>query len=380
MNWATLSTHLQQLGLSEQDARTYLAALEREDGPTVAAIADETDLDERAVVDAGTRLAARGFVAFDGVEDGDEGEDAGGGDGTDVRARSTIEPRPPETVLETMGTALESLETEFGVDTAVSGPQMPFDAVDSRSELLDSLAALIEGATEEVALSIPASVLADLEDELREAVERDVLVALLVSGDEELTADRFEGIASVARVWSRAAPMIGIADYSRGIAASNRMGTGGDADASIAESEYGLLLDHRPLAFVLMGSFFGNYWRIATQLFAADPDPLPQTYTNIRRAVFQATLRLEAGTGVRVTAEARPVGDERFDTVEGRLVDVRQSLLEPVHESFAIENALIVEREGPDGAEGERITLGGEGAFVEELQTRSVRLSPLEGA
>ncbi|WP_276253907.1 TrmB family transcriptional regulator sugar-binding domain-containing protein [Halomontanus rarus] len=368
MNRATLSIHLQQLGLSEQDARTYLAALEREDGATVSAVAEETGLDERAVVEAGDHLAARGFVVFES------------GSVADPDASATIDPRPPETVLESTRTALDSLEAEFGVDTAAAGSRLPFDAIDTRSELLDSLAALIEGATEEVALSIPASVLADLEDELRDAVERDVLVDLLVVGDEEVAADQFEGIASVARVWSRAAPVIGIADYTRGIAAANRMVTGGDADVSTAESEYGILLDSRPLAFVLMGSFFGNYWRIATQLFAADPDPLPRTYTNIRHAVFQATLRLETGADVRVTAEARPVGDEAFDTVEGRLVDVRQSLLEPVHESFAIENALIVEREGSDGREGERITLGGERAFVEELQTRSVRLSPLEGS
>ncbi|MCU4740192.1 TrmB family transcriptional regulator [Halobacteria archaeon AArc-m2/3/4] len=375
MDRATLSTQLQQLGLSEQDARTYLAALEREDGTTTTTIADETSLDESAVDESTRRLAARGFVMFESANETGETDETERGRDHETTGPSTIYPRPPATVLESIRTTLDSLEDGFGVDAPATGSRLPFDVLETRSELLERLAASIEGATEEVALSIPASMLADLEDELRDAVQRDVLVALLVSGDEEFTADRFEEIASVARVWSRRAPVIGVADYGRGVVASNEMGT----DSEVAD-EYGILLDYQPFAFVLMGSFFGSYWRIATQLFETEPDPLPRTYTNIRRAVFQATLRLEAGTDVHVTAEARPVGDETFDTVEGRLVDVRQSLLEPVHESFAIENALIVEREDSEGAEGERITLGGEGAFVEELQTRSIRLSALESA
>lgn len=319
MDRTTLSTHLRLLGLSEQDAKAYI-----------------------------TR--------------GEHGESA-------------------TTVLTDLATVDET-DTEAITDGGEPGPQnvsdQPFEALPDRASTLEQIAALIEGATEEVALSVPAAALDELEEELRDAVDRGVLVVLLVSGDEKLTAARFEGIANVARIWSKEAPLLATIDYQWGVMAPSAILTD-------TESDGGIVLEHRQLTFVLMGSFFGNYWRLATQVFAADPAPLPRTYTNIRQAVFQASLLLDADTDtdVHVTAEARPVGVEAFDTVEGRLVDVRQSLLEPVRESFAIENALILERcpagdDSEDDTEGERITLGGMGAFVEEFRTRSVTLSALE--
>lgn len=377
MDRATLSTHLQTLGLSRTDTEMYLTALEHADGADTATVAATTELTPDEVEDASLRLADRGFVT---VEFGDSEDE------------TTISAQPLESVLETMGDALGTLESSVerdrhgsSTDTALETTDSPpFDAIGDRETVFDRIRALIDDASEEVALSIPASVLGVFEDELRAAVDRGVLVELLVGGDDELTETRFEGLSSVARVWSQEPPVLCLADYERAVLAPAEMVglTGSTSDTPSETDLHAIQITQRQLVFVIMGSFFGNYWRIATQLYAASPDPLPQTYSNIRHAVFQATRLLETGARVRVDAEARPVGVEEFTTVSGELVDVRQSLLEPVHESFAIENALIIERER-DGdeetetAEGERITLGGESAFVEEYKTRSVEFSSL---
>ncbi|GAB3026503.1 TrmB family transcriptional regulator sugar-binding domain-containing protein [Natronobiforma cellulositropha] len=264
----------------------------------------------------------------------------------------------------------EAAEATDPVALADGGLSLPFDGVADREVLLERLATLIDEAEEEVALSAPVAVFDHLESHLRAALERGVLVIVLVTDNDDLAASRFEGVASVARLWSKTAPLLATVDYRWGVMAPHGMLTGAGGDGA-------LVLEQRDLAFLLMGSFFGNYWRIATQAYTSEPAPLPATYTNIRQAVFQATLHVQADDDVRVTAEAKPVGVDTYDTVEGRLADVRQSILEPVFESFAIENALILERE-TDDVEGERITLGGSGAFVEEFRTRSVTFAPLE--
>ncbi|WP_224332757.1 TrmB family transcriptional regulator sugar-binding domain-containing protein [Haloprofundus halobius] len=120
---------------------------------------------------------------------------------------------------------------------------------------------------------------------------------------------------------------------------------------------------------VIVGSFLGNYWPMAQQVYAVDPAPLPVTHTNFRHAVLQTTLHLRAETPLRARIRGRRTrGRDGHDEIVGRVVDVRQGIAAPSNNSFPVETTLVVET-----AEG-LVTVGGGGAFVEDVEAESVTL------
>jgi hypothetical protein len=126
------------------------------------------------------------------------------------------------------------------------------------------------------------------------------------------------------------------------------------------------------LAPVIVGSFLGNYWPAATELAVADPAPLPAEYTDFRHTVLQATLRLRAGDAPRVTVGGRWTDDDEPAEVVGRVVETKQGMVEPTNNEFPVEHSLVVETD--DG----EVTVGGQGAFVEDVEADLVRIEPDE--
>lgn len=360
MDDATLAGHLRQLGLSEKEVDTYLTILEHGEAKA-STVAEDAGVSKRYVYSVSEKLDERGFV-----------------DVIDHVVPTTIRANPPEEVVAALTSDLESLEPELTTRYGnVTEQEREFEVIKTRTTIMKRIASLLERADEEVTLSIPASLLEEVEDELRATVDRGVLVILLVTGDDAIPADRFAGVASVVRLWGENAPLIVTADRHLGLFAPNEMLRRSNS------GKQGIAISQTQLVPIIVGSFFGNYWPMADQVYVTDPEPLPRTYTDFRHAVLQSTLHLEAGHDVAIQAEARPVRTDDYDTVEGLLVGVRQSLLEPTRDTFAVENALVVERNGDrdqdDVAEADDIvTLGGEGAFVEDYETRSVTLERLD--
>ncbi len=357
MDDATLADQLRQLGLSEKEVDTYLTILEHGEAKA-STVAEDAGVSKRYVYSVSEKLDDRGFV-----------------DVIDHVVPTTIRANPPDEVVAALTSDLESLEPELTTRYGnVSEQEREFEVIKTRTTILKRIRGLLERAEEEVTLSIPATLLEEFEDELRATVDRGVLVILLVTGDDAIPESRFEGAASVVRRWGENAPMIVTADRHLGLFAPNEMLIRSNAGAQ------GIALSQAQLVPIIVGSFFGNYWPMAEQVYVTDPAPLPQTYSDFRHAVLQSTLHLEAGDEVAISAEVRPVRTDDYATVVGQLVGVRQSLLQPTRDTFAVENALIVELDGgPESDAGEEIvTLGGEGAFVEDYETRSVTLEPLE--
>ncbi|WP_255169916.1 TrmB family transcriptional regulator [Natrononativus amylolyticus] len=347
MDEATLADRLRQLGLSEKEIDTYLTILEHGEAKA-STVADDAGVSKRYVYSVSEKLDERGFV-----------------DVIDHVVPTTIRANPPEEVVAKLTDDLQSLEPALTDRYGnVTEPEREFEVIKTRTTVVKRIRELLERASEEVTLSVPASLLEEIEADLRETVDRGVLVILLVNGDETLPAERFDGIASVVRLWGENAPLIVTADQRYGLFAPNEMLVRTNAGLQ------GIAIAQAQLVPIIVGSFFGNYWPMAGQVYVTDPVDLPQSYTDFRHAVLQATLHLEAGTEVHVTAEARPVRTDDYDAVEGTLVGVRQGLLEPTRDTFAVENALIVEIE-----DEQRVTLGGKGAFVEDYETRKVTLA-----
>ena len=162
-------------------------------------------------------------------------------------------------------------------------------------------------------------------------------------------------------------PTMITADRTRSLVAPHEM------IARANSGERAITFTQDQLAPVMVGSFFGNYWPMAKEVYVADPHELPRTYADFRQAVLQATLRMRADAPLTATVRGRPTHDaDGPDEITGRIVGVRQGLVEPANNSFPVEAALVVATD-----EGEYL-VGGEGAFVEDYEAEEVVLEVAE--
>ncbi|MBX0322959.1 TrmB family transcriptional regulator [Halomicroarcula sp. F13] len=347
MDDSTLADRLTQLGLSEKEVDTYLSILQNGEAKA-SEIADDTGVSKRYVYSISESLEKRGFVEVN-----------------DHVVPTTIRARPPSEVIEALSDQLEEMETALDdrfSDTERRAQQ--FDVIKSRVTVVKRLTEYLANAEREVMLSVPQQYLPEIADELEAAVDRGVLVLLVVSSATDVDGDDVAGMASVARAWDQEMPIVLTVDGQFGLVAP--------ADIIIRSNS-----DQRAIAFVqeqlvpvLSGSFLGNYWPMSSEIYVAEPRVLPATYQNFRQPVLEATLRLRADEEVHVSALVQPVqADDDPGTLEGTVVDTRQGLAEPQTNAYPIEHTLVV-----DTGE-ETVTIGGPGSFIEDYEADEVTLS-----
>ncbi|MBX0295353.1 TrmB family transcriptional regulator [Haloarcula nitratireducens] len=347
MDDSTLADRLTQLGLSEKEVDTYLSIL-RNGEAKASEIADNTGVSKRYVYSISESLEDRGFVEVN-----------------DHVVPTTIRARPPSEVVESLTNQLSEMES--ALDSRYSDTErraQQFDVIKSRVTVVKRLTEYISNAADEVMLSVPQQYLPEIADELEAAVDRGVLALLVVSNATDIENEDVAGMASVARSWQQEMPIVLTVDGQFGLVAP--------ADMIIRSNS-----DQRAIAFVqeqlvpvLSGSFLGNYWPMATELYVAEPRELPATYRRFRQPVLQATLRLRAGDPVHVTASVHPVqADTDVETLKGTVVDTRQGLVEPQTNAYPIEHTLVV-----DTGE-ETVTIGGPGSFIEDYEAEEIILS-----
>jgi len=97
-----------------------------------------------------------------------------------------------------------------------------FEVIKSRVTVIKRIRSLLADADSEVTLSIAAGHLPEIRDSLVEAVDRGVLVLLIVSGADEVPDDideGLDGVASVVRTWRAAMPTLLTVDSAAGVVA-----------------------------------------------------------------------------------------------------------------------------------------------------------------
>jgi len=353
MDDRTLNDLLRRFGLSDKEIDTYLSLLEHGEAKA-STVADAAGVSKRYVYSVSESLADRGFVEVN-----------------DHVVPTTIRANPPDEVINRLRSDADAirpgLEERF---SRVERRAEQFEVIKSRVTVIKRIRSLLDDAESEVTLSITAKHLPEIRESLAEAVDRGVLVLLVVSdaegtpaGDADgLDGVDLDGVASVVRTWSEAMPTLLTVDSAAGIVSPperlRRSTTDRQAIAFAQEQ----------IAPVIVGSFLGNYWPAATELAVADPAPLPAEYTDFRHTALQATLRLRAGDPPRVTVGGRWTDDDEPAEVVGRVVETRQGMVEPTNNEFPVEHSLVVETD--DG----EVTVGGQGAFVEDVEADLVRI------
>ncbi|MGQ3328931.1 TrmB family transcriptional regulator [Halorubrum sp. FL23] len=348
MDDRTLNDLLRRFGLSDKEIDTYLSLLAHGEAKA-STIADAAGVSKRYVYSVSESLAERGFVEVN-----------------DHVVPTTIRANPPDEVINRLRADVDAirpaLEERF---SRVERQTEQFEVIKSRVTVTKRIRSLLADAVDEVTLSITAGHLPEIRDSLVEAVDRGVLVLLIVSdaGTAEDIEGELDGVASVVRTWSEAMPTLLTVDAAAGVVVPPELLRRSNTDRQAIH------FSQEQLAPVIAGSFLGNYWPAASEVATADPAPIPAEYGNFRQTVLQATLRLRAGETPHVTVGGRWTDDDEPVEVSGRVVESKQGMVEPTTNEFPVENSLVVETD-----EGETVTVGGQGAFVEDVEADLVRI------
>ena len=345
MDDATLSAQLTRLGLSEKEVDTYLTVLERGE-LTASEIADETGVSKRYVYSISESLEERGFVAVD-----------------DHVVPTMIRARPPEEVVGHLITDAQTIQPALETrHTQAEQAAEQFEVIKSRETVYKRIRELIADSESELTLSLPADRLSMVESELRAAVDRGVLVLLLLTETDSCPDGAAEGLASITRIWQEPMPAMVTVDDRVGLVAPAEMLASGHTDTQA------IVFTHPQLGPVIVGSFVGNYWPVATEVAVADPLALPMTESDVRKAVVQATLWLQREADLRARIEGRWIDTRDSVEFEGNVVTTVQGIVEPTNSRFPIEASLTLEYDDM------QVTVGGEGAFIEDIEAERVTL------
>ena len=254
----------------------------------------------------------------------------------------------------------------------MSSDEVDVTALGSRDAVVDRVRELLGEAEEEIVLAWPADRLSVLEPELRAAHDRGVLVLLVATGDgasDALTGE-FAGMATVARAWDdldhEACGTFSLAcvDGRHGLIVPTRLLF--DLEGRTRTVEF----DDEYLEHMAFGWFLSGFWVHAVEVYAAGAPEFPHTFRDFRHAVIATAVALRDRLPLVATIEARPTDDERgqFETVSGRVVNVRQRFVDPSTNTFPGEQTLVLR------LDDEKVTVGGHGAFLEDYEAKSVTL------
>jgi sugar-specific transcriptional regulator TrmB len=333
---AALREELAVFGLSDTEIDTYLALLARGEA-TTSAVSEDADVTQRAVYNIAERLENRGLVRVN-----------------DHASPTTIRALPPKEAMGGLADRLESITPSLEARFNETQPKTPeIRMVKSRETAFKRLRNAISAAEREVFVAVPENCYAEIEPELRDAVDRGLLVLLLLGDADEVedAESRFEGTADVVRRWGERLPFL--------YATDDRSAMIGDAGilSGTHTDEDAVSVSQQNLAGSILGLYLSGYWPAATEVYVRDPYPLPRTFEWFRQATFHAMLHHLNGEDLRVEIETSD-----GEMLSGRVSQIRQAIIEPATNAFTLENSLFVET-----AEGE-VSVGGQGSFVEEYE------------
>lgn len=342
-----LREELGVFGLSDTEIDTYLALLECGEAPT-STVSEMTDVTQRAVYNIAERLEQRGLVRVNSHA-----------------SPTTISALPPAEAIENLSDRLDSIKPSLKARFNASTPKSPeIQMIKSRETALKRLREAIAEVNHELLLAIPEHVLSEVRADLRDAVDRGVMVFLLIGNMDSAEGDggEYADIASVVRYWEESLPLIYTIDDVAAMIGHSGVVSGTHTDdgaVSVTESH---------LSGSILGMYFSAYWPAAAELYITEPDSLPRTYDWFRKATLHAMLHDQADTDLTADIET-----EAGFSVSGPVKDIRQAFVEPATNDFTLENSLIID------TGDELISVGGPGSFLEDYQAKSVHLRVFDG-
>ncbi|WP_424004752.1 TrmB family transcriptional regulator [Haloarcula salina] len=337
--------NLTRFGLSEKEALAYITVLQN-GSTTIRVVSEETDISKSYAYDIVGKLEERELIEID-----------------DHVQPTQLRAIPPSEGINNLVSQLDTIETQLDdLFDSKTYEQQKFSIIKSRRTILTQLVDLIDAATEEIILALPASTLHRVEDSLQAAQDRGVFCMLLVT-EYEGEVQIADSIANVVQTWNAPAPVTLTIDRSDGIVSSAEAVLNSNSD------EYAIYHAEEHIVSSLFDSFIANYWPMGEQSYVAEAGPLPRTFTSFRHAVFEATLYLMDGQQVTTEIEIRPTqSEDTFETITGTITNVKQSLVRPFSNDFPTQESFVIE------TATDTFTVGGYRAFLEDFEARDITL------
>ncbi|TYL37798.1 TrmB family transcriptional regulator [Natronococcus pandeyae] len=345
MDGTGLRTALKRLGLSEKEVEAYLATIECSE-ITMSVLADEADVSVRHVYKVAEQLEQRGLVVVN-----------------DHITPTTLQAIPPSEAISQLKGNLSAIESELNSRFEEHPFESKTEVFKSKPTLFKRFQESISKAENEILLSVPVEAMPGIADDLQEALDRGVLILLLVT-NTETSVSRVGTIASVMRTTKGDFPAMMSVDRRDGFFSPT------DMFRRTSPSRQGIYLQQDQFVPILISAFLGNYWGAGREAYISRPSDLPREYTSFCHAMLDATCNLRRTTELHAEIKARPVsGGDGFETIDGRVVDTEQSIIDPPSNSRAIKNTLFLETDDVV------VSIGGPGAFLEDFEAKRVRLT-----
>lgn len=340
---------LQNVGLTEYQARAYVATVSLGTA-RFSALADEADIPQQRIYDVVDDLRDLGLVE---VHEGGNGKQA-------VAV-------PPDAGLADLKRArLEEFESTF--DTAIGGLNQLFAEVDTsagfvtvvnhESSARRHVANAVASASWWLFLSLPVAWYDDVEDAVRDAVDRDVTVRALVQSEDRTVVENHP--------------------FPDGVTVRHRP----SADVVIAaDREYGVFRGvaapavTRPALVTRDESMVEMFQRYSEQFWAASrrirsDDGYPRRYLSPWRAITDHREQLDAGEPFEVYVEGHDTETGRQGSWTGRIVEFDLDAERDADYAVVLPEVARLVVETDDG----RITVGGWDATLEDVAAHGLEI------
>ncbi|WP_284014061.1 TrmB family transcriptional regulator [Halobaculum litoreum] len=232
--------------------------------------------------------------------------------------------------------------------------------------VIERAESFIEEATHQILLSTTTANLGRLAPALRAATERGVSVRVSVhTGDGEAVPDpeQFEGLCLEARHRPLPAPFVALADRRQASFAHH----------PDSYDRYGVLVNDRTHTYVFYWYFLTCLWEPWETVYDAAGEGLPREYLDVRHLVRYLRRVDWEHEPVRIRVDGHDTVTGDPCTVEGTVVDVRVPFADEANSGFELAGQVTVDVD----VEGDRVSVGGWGAIVEDVE--GTRLTLLDG-
>ena len=352
MNTDTLRSTLEDVGLTQYEAKAYVTVLEL-GSASATEIADASDVPQARVYEVLRNLEGEGYV-----ETYEQGSlHARARDPADVVERL-------DSYAETVSTAGEELEDRWE-EPKVENHRV--SVIRPVSSVYDRAREHIADARNELEIAMTPDRFESFRDDLAAAFERGVIVKVTLTGVKTLPDIDFEGTVTEVRHRRLPTPFLVLSD---------RMSASFTPEETPHPSqEYGLLVNDYSLSRMFDWYFQTAFWEPWPLVYSIRDERSPRTYTNIRECIRAILSEFEAGKQIFMTiyGQSRQDGSDR--EVTGEVIDITYTPGKgdgPALASFTDEAVLTLET--PDGT----VSVGGWGAMLEDIEAHRFVIEGIE--
>ena len=341
----TLSA-LQELGLNRSEARTYVALVAR-GASSASDIARDAKIPHPRVYDIMESLAAKGLVEIQ--------------TGRRHRYSATKPEVAFQRVLNRFREKGEFLTKHLSkiYDTRMETPSIWM--LKGRNNIIDEISQISYQAENELLLAIPADLLGGLRKRLRRARRKGVTTSLVIySNGKESRIDSDVARHADVRVREPPGSVLALADYNDCLLCSQKT----LIRKSPLEEEHAIVAGDPELLQILSYFFYHSLWSAAKPTpKEVSPKEYPRTFVHIWKAIEEVEMLKKKGYKVKASIKGKTVKDQSPIKFEGLIT-------ETTNINGRIFTVIVKK------SDGSKISVGGRGASIEDVEATEITLRP----